>query len=175
MKTISELNERWWYRLLKVIYIIFFSLFFISTVAIISDENSPEFNSKKSYVTCLDGRRFELRNYPYLDGVNLSVRDKFNFQDSCTTKGTDIKINSDFEQMKLKNEGIIPASQVKTPVSYFFHPYYSSRNWSNIILYSLLTFVITLTIAEAIRRSFYYIILGSIRPKKKYESNTILP
>jgi len=41
-----------------------------------------------------------------------------------------------------------------------------SRNWLRILEYSILSFLILAVVFELIRRIFYYVVLGTIKPKK---------
>jgi hypothetical protein len=166
MKTISELNDKWWYRLLKVTYILSILLALVINIVIIFDQNGPFFDPKKSYITCVDGRRFDLDNYDRLFIDHLDTIDRNNFQAWCTTEAT-IDSDGDVKLKKLDSYG----SDIK---QYNFHPHYENRDWIAVITFILIALAMVFGVAEILRRIFYYIVLGSIRPKKKHESDTLL-
>lgn len=52
MKTITELNNKWWYRLIKVIYTVLFITIFIIYNYIISINGIREIDTEKTVITC---------------------------------------------------------------------------------------------------------------------------
>ena len=62
-KTINQLNKHWWYRLVKVIYVITFLLISIIVFTAIIIETKPlmVINSAKSSVLCNDGRQINFK------------------------------------------------------------------------------------------------------------------
>ncbi len=168
MKTISELNERWWYRLLKVVYMSICLIVTISIITLIYTDNPPKFNVLESSIQCLDGREFMLGAYPNLYSEYLSSEDRNNFQTWCTTEQTGVE-NGRAVIKKLDNYG--------TPITqYEFKPNYLPRDWGNIIWGTFLTIVGAYVITRIIQCTFYYVVLGSMHPRKrKYESDTLLP
>jgi len=165
MKTLTELNAKWWYRLLKVLYLLFAALMLLVIITVTVDEFSPSFDDEASYVQCNDGRQFPVDKVGmYSDYITFENDEFFRFWCATTffdkpdgTKGYSI------------NEGASINAK-----NYTFVAKETSRDWVATIGYSFLAIVIVALITEILRRILYYIILGTIRPKKgeNADSNT---
>lgn len=156
MKTIHDLNQRWWYRLTKVAFLGLLLIAIVASIISIFQEFQPIFDSHTSYIECLaNGKRMTLEetgNTMFSPFV-YSVDDKF-FQGLCPsyTGGG----------FNLAKYGVVEKN-------YIFVAKYTPREWSQIIFYSVLSICGVFLIAEISRRIFYYIVLGSIRPSKSRE------
>jgi hypothetical protein len=120
-KTIKELNQKAWYRLLKVIFIITF-LF----AGVLSWTDTKPYDETTSYVVCRNGQKY--------------LNNPFNSVDYYTNK-----CNGEWKAQDITK---------------------TYNSWGEVFV-GLFTVVV---IFEIIRRIFYYIVLGTILPKKKEEN-----
>ncbi len=188
MKTISELNSKWWYRLLKVVYLVAV-LIVVGALAIIQyDEMRPysKLDFKTSKVHCLNGN-FKTATYNdfmvIIGNVSDSIRyqnlDPLDIAEFCELpsppEGYTPLRNLGFEQAN-ENAGKLKTWRLLTRESIRYEENYETvGSWITLFLYIILSAIIALVGFEIIRRAFYYIVLGNIRPKKNHESDTILP
>jgi hypothetical protein len=210
MLTISDLNKKVWYRLLKVIFISIFIIVII--IANISNivEGAWRINEDKTLIYCNgEGKRVltakqagvSFSNYEFIKGFDYKkfYEDDYNeyeiqnilqacydsvpkhnnvedvyliqrMQEIMGFKNSPKKYDDDYlkEQFKIMTEGYKSRSQKISYLDYSVHlfdikPVYSYREF---ILYSLLINFGVLLIFEILKRAFYYIVLGTIRPKK---------
>jgi hypothetical protein len=196
MKTISELNAKWWYRLLKVIYLAIFTLSFVAVVIQINDTLSPYqvLDFKNSKVVCLSGNKNQVTfndlllkvdkddlKYERLDAVKIAsiceivgpYGELFSMSDGEPTRMSRADYNS-FYSIENRPLALEWSAKVVNMVQYE-KSYTTIGSWLDVIGAILLAIAIVAVIFELIRRIFYYIVLGSLRPKKKHESDTILP
>lgn len=155
MKTIKWLNEHWWYRLVKVSYIGFVILCSVIAVVGMWGTHEPTFDKDNSYVLCDDERKFFLNKYGmYSDYVSIS--DDRNFRTWCATEMVEVDGVNKFKLIS----GPVPETKNYELVAKYIAP-----NWFRTIKYSLLSLIGVLIVAELGRRAFYYVVLGSVRPK----------
>lgn len=174
MKTIEWLNKYWWYRLVKVIFI-----FLLISTCIISVwfnlSRTGEYQTDYLVVCNYGNRETFLANkdkgiyyiptyYDYSDGLaQLPDETKEKIQKACGLSRDDassilVKNLSDYmkggptEPLKL-----FDLTKTKVNVVSFL----SALSWA------ILSTLVIILVAEIIRRAFYYIVLGSIKPNKK--------
>lgn len=157
MKTITDLNAKWWYRLVKVAYLLFALLIVIVVVSVVVDAYDRTFNDNESYVSCNDGRKFFVDKMG-MYGDYVSSYDDKSFRTWCATT---MVTEDGTKKLKLIN-GPVPEEK-----NYTFVAVYTPRDWTGTIGSSALWIAVILLVSEGIRRIFYYIILGSLRPLKK--------
>lgn len=122
-KTISQLTEKKWYRLLKVVFILVFLIILGMSNFIIFISAKDYKTIKQDSTSCLEElKSIEPNTWGYL---NKKANCEIGFQ-------TEI---------------------------YFF-------NYIKFIKYFLIGNFIVLSIFETIRRCFYYVVFGSLRPEK---------
>ena len=175
MKTLEELNQKWWYRLIKVLYFLVIVVLILSAVAIIYDTERPVVDNKESYIKCENGKRFMLNQTNislYYDDY-LYTDEKAEAQKLCVTKITPEQAQAELDRRKsLSNpppsfiDKTKPVDLEKYRINYELVTIYNERNWFNIIGYSLLAIFSITLFFEVLRRIFYYVTLGSVRPKK---------
>lgn len=139
MKTIEELNTKWWYRILKVGYFIALVLTLIGYLTAIFFSYNPTL----------------IKSYDPTTGLNaISLDPQFDKYRINTTPEeiTALKIARD-------KFNAIPNKKLTS--------IYNQRDWRAIIRFSLLSIIITLLFFESIRRIFYYILFGKFSPNKK--------
>ncbi len=172
MRTITELNGKAWYRFLKVIYVTLILL--VSTSSVISIFQDIGSHQTDYLVTCNKGNKstflaykdkgiyisydWERKTPPYKGFTPevLTANSINALQNAC-----DIAKEEQFVQdsllMKLGfTEGLFSINQIKVNIF----------TTANAFGWSLLSIAIILTVAEILRRIFYYILLGTLRPKK---------
>lgn len=167
MKTITELNSKIWYRFLKV-------LFILLVIAVIGIAVAVAFSEVGSYqsdfsVKCNYGNKSNFLAYKdkeiYISSyedystslAKLSSSAKEELQSACGVSKEEI--NGLIQNyLKGTDEGkmLFELTPTRVPIS---TPVSAS-------LWSLLFTIVIIIIAEIIRRAFYYIVLGSIRPQK---------
>lgn len=220
MKTIPELNSKWWYRLVKILYVFTFIIIVIFGTALFftsSYENEVDYN--KTAVVCSNGVSTpisQVSNVITQLGASFPVKatdvvfhnklpdnfellalhfgatevsgepDEFDvaFRALCSTQVVIMKDGTrklvpynKFSQLDLSNVSTVDG---KPPLSFS-----SSIMWGNVsvknydistvlkshtlqkILYSIALLLCVLLVFEVIRRSFYYVVLGSLKPSKK--------
>ncbi len=167
-KTISHLNTKIWYRFLKVVYS--FAIVIISLIAIILiyQEKSQEIklvDNNKTIILCNYGNKKQFTASQagiYLTTFEtesnfLSNDDRIALEEFCQVSQAEENFVSDAITNHTDN---VKKLFTITPII---------KNEGGIISvlgYSILTLITILIIFEVIKRVFYYIFLGSIRPEK---------
>lgn len=165
MKTVADLNSQWWYRLVKIIYILIWIFLILLLIIWVGAENEPRtFSTYK--ITCNYGNKDTFIGYArgiYLIDLDIkngisSISDykKGLIQEEC--KITEQELNLVFDAT-LNKENPSPLFTVNKTS-------YTEGRWSTTIFFQILTLVIALSAMELIRRCFYYVLLGSFRPSK---------
>lgn len=145
MKTTNELNEKWWYRLLKVFFIggVLTAITTWSGVGIYI--SGPEYNSTSPFIECDNGEKI-VGSYRKPITTNISAEEDQTYKNFCAD---------------LLLEG---ADQISK--NYSYNDGSVSRNWILTIVRPILFTIIIIAVAEFVRRLFYYVLLGSFRPPK---------
>lgn len=212
-KTVSQLNEKAWYRLLKVVFIILFLIVLVIFNVIVFSNGIRQINYKKTLITCKitqsENKKISLSDV----GVYFSPQELANFNYGKFFKNNNYDIQTilgacnkgtilNFEGTQIKSNGVVGEDDVyrwqamadeklangKSLLDEFpFETWrkWDKNNWNNYINYKARLFdiapvftyrgflefffignFIILLIFEATRRTFYYIVLGNLRPKK---------
>lgn len=154
MKTIKDLNSKFWYRFIKVLY--FLSLGMIIIISCLATffyfPVSIDIDVDKTHITCSNDKVYSLREAG-ISRISSSYLDYYNQAQVKKRCSTDLKyVNTDdIITSNFKNINFI----------------YENRDWTSIIGYSVLWILITVAFFEFSRRMFYYIVLGKIKPPKK--------
>jgi hypothetical protein len=188
MKTVKELNEKWWYRLLKVVVGFLLSLTVIGICTAIFFEFEPQFSNEESYIKCENGKEFILsKNGITLFSDYMYSYDTQKARELC--RNAPIQMTREEYKLKFGEEPVIEERTAEDTTSrkglslaeikgekINFEKYripqftlvsvYTDRNWYAIITFSLLTLLGTLLFLEVSRRIFYYIVLGKLKPPK---------
>lgn len=165
MKSIKWLNEHWWYRLIKVMYIIFLTLIIVIPPFVIINEYKPKFDNDSSYIKCANGKEFILsKNNIYLYNDYMWSHDK----DKATSLCFDGSIEYTNYGTGIWKDLTVPkiTSTTENSGKYQLISIYKNRDWTRTLGFSLVSTVVIIILFELIRRIFYYVILGSIRPPK---------
>lgn len=156
MKTISELNNKWWYRLVKVIFSLIVLVLTIISVFFVFQANKTH-KVSDSYIKCSGGNKESF----------YATRDK--------------KILIDKSHYTYNLLSDIEREQIFEACGYTPHPLneiygiqmieykqaeIEEDNTLIAIVYSFFSIFIWYIIFEIVKRVIYYVILGSINPKK---------
>jgi sensor histidine kinase YesM len=178
MKTITELNSKWWYRLVKVAFIICFLLISTLIVEDTIDNKRPyqTIDLDNSFMVCTDFLNQRLSTFSYTQlGVSQSERnynpsvdtvsEKCNIPeykdnpDTIDTSGKSrlflLRNNNNSEWIKRIRDSYRLEVTEKTVGS-----------WLNVALLVFIQIVGVAIVFEIVRRILYYVILGTIKPKK---------
>ena len=165
MKTVHELNQKWWYRLTKVIFIGTEVLVLVVVIGLIVEQYEPRFDDENSYVYCNSGGFSGFRPKDVgasVYGDYISSFDDRDFRMLCNP--TVIK--------KADGTLMVKRGEPTPEKNYTFTAKYTSRDWTNTLLYSAVAIIVVLFIFELLRRIFYYIVLGSIRPRETTKASS---
>lgn len=213
-KTLKYLNQKAWYRLLKVIYVLsFLIIFFIGVVGIYSiNEGFKVIDENKTQIVCLLGNKktYKLRdlnisfyvsdfknNFEYKDyfkQTEYSYTKQANIAEimkACSTKEIEYtpdkiytiqkitEINhmthlSDEEKLKLAsdyydkiNNEVFDSEKIKfLDFSQEIFRVETHFTYQPVSLYYLLFLLSFVVVFELIRRVFYYVVLGTFKPKR---------
>jgi hypothetical protein len=186
MTTTKELNNRWWYRLVKVVYIL--ALVFSAAIVclLIFSSITPQFDSANSYVICGN-----YQNHVTMKDAGVTLYDEYISPDNDTILKYICANTKDLGTAAQEAYPNSTAYQNASPVSlgqsiqltypqynqtlnqmmgfvpdnYTFVPVYTPRNWPLLILYLFIGILCVVLVFEIIRRIFYYIVLGRLRPR----------
>jgi len=166
MKIITELNNKMWYRFLKVIYVLIFIPIFILAFFAGYMSTEPKFDNEKSYIKCDNGKELKLSEN------NISLYS--NYIGSYDDKLIRLLCTKDVRDELVKKYGKIDVGTTLTQDefnrlyenNYNLVPFYTERSWTKAIGISFLWIIVATFFFELIRRTFYYIVLGSFRPPK---------
>lgn len=141
-KSLSYLENKVRYRLLKVIYFIVVGIIGIIIMIILYSDKWPEFDNKNSYIRCANWLEYNLEaNSVYLYSEYVPYYYEETFNGRCKEN-----------------------ANAKDKYTLFYS--YKERDWSGILWNRFLTILIIYGISELFRRIIYYIVLGTFLPKK---------
>ena len=168
-KTISHLNSKIWYRILKVLYILSFLVVLLITIVIIYSVNFPAqqvVDNDETTILCNYGNKKQFlasENNVYFSYSELS-------SDNYLTDyhKTELKKLCQISKTELdqKLNAILSKTDDNTKL-FDINPVIKNEGGIIAFLgYSILGILILIIIFEIIKRIFYYILLGSLNPKK---------
>lgn len=186
MNTRNELNSKWWYRLIKVVFIGLTLSCMVISVLLVTDANSPrqvkdyridcvaDYTNHKTFLAEKDAGIYIFRYgtdtvYQSLtDDIKQKIRKVCDISEE-EKQGADSKaiayIN---EQTKIGTSHEVIQNYLDANVRAYLisETQVTEGGLLSIVAYSVLSIILLLTVAEIIRRAFYYVVLGNIRPKK---------
>jgi hypothetical protein len=176
-KTISHLNGKAWYRLVKVVFFLalLIALGIFNLIAFSSKPytTTDEYNSK---IVCNNGKDYIAGN----NGIDIykAIADEFNRPRESSyilydVIGTDHPNNatvlcwggSSFVPEAISNDDWLTLTS-STPQYKVELAKKTVGNWWGFLELLVIGNIVILLIFEVIRRVFYYIVLGSIKPEK---------
>ena len=155
-KTISYLNTKWYYRFIKVAYILasLFTIIIVLAIAFNSSKPYQVFDNDKSYIICNNQEQQGVKYYISNSGESLYSTFLFSWDID--------KFNT------LCGVKTLTLNYINNQQRYFnlFPIYKNVGSWFGTIFECLISLIITLLIIGIVKRLFYYIILGKFFPKK---------
>ena len=158
MKTISELNNKAWYRATKVIYLLSFLAIIALIITLFSVEGDFDVvDVSNSKIICQYGneKQFLVKEIFSKDELPTVLPEYYR------------SAGNEFSEKILKYCEI---DKIKTrsdqPNGFIPDPYRIEEKTKKQFGYLLLSLLIAVGVFEAIRRTFYYIVLGTIRPQR---------
>jgi hypothetical protein len=185
MKTVAELNKKWWYRLLKVIFVGFLVICALISIASIWEDSRPHEVSDYR-VDCVASYTNHATFYAHDAGVypdlsitgtiysTLSDYEKQIIKDKCDISQEEVSYSQQQALAYIQQQDALGATQkeIQDGVDTNYRPYTITKamkvegSFGKVIGSSVLAIGIILIVGEIVRRIFYYIVLGSVRPKK---------
>lgn len=186
MRTRSELNSKWWYRLLMFSFLGLALLSAVIAIVLVASDNKPrpvsdykidcvaDYTNHRSFFA---GKDANIYVYPYSNQTvyaALDESDKMKIRDFCdiskeeADKSTNAALSYIDEQTKLGTDN----ATIQREIDRSYRPYViykterTQGSYLAILGYSLLSLLIIAVVIELGRRIFYYILLGSFRPEK---------
>jgi hypothetical protein len=163
MKTISELEDKIWYRFLKVIFFTIFVSVSLVIVGSIYNGNRPEW-IKDHIITCNYGNKTSFAAWNE-KGI-LNVREDMSAIPDYTKEIIQKACGISEKEMEDKFDAILNNTDNGKPLFSIVQGEVPTGNMLKAILFSLLGLLVALVVFELIKRVFYYIVLGNFRPKK---------
>lgn len=154
MKTLKELNEKAWYRFIKVLYVLLYIPSFL--VLFLAYDAGKDYHSPV---------------YPNTIEVALNDPEFYKLSDYDKRNALSA-INKDFDNLTYSEQTKVIDSINKRPVppqglreKYIYHFYYT-RDVGKSIIYVLIALLCYVLFMETIRRTFYYVVIGKLFPRK---------
>lgn len=166
METIEALNSKWWYQLLKVVYVGFFIIALIGGYKLIADSYNTEVDNKKSFIKCEDGQKFYLEENNFYVSWGDELRGTGDVVARSMSLCAGISVEN-FNILDFVDDTVSAQVGFTRPVKKNYDVIVINKVlWVEFLTVVLLVILGTPLTFEAIRRAFYYVILGSLRPKK---------
>ncbi len=162
-KTVSHLNSKIWYRLIKVIYFVLLLVFLVIPPTAVFYSYGSEYDQTNSYIKCANGKVFYLsENGFYIYNGYMSDSNKASAKNLCFD-GVRNFVKEKIGTMEFLKPQVI--SETESSGGYELVNKYTNRNWFATVGFSILSIAIVLLVFELVRRIFYYVVLGKINPK----------
>jgi hypothetical protein len=165
MKTLKELNERMWYRLIKLLFLIAFIV--ACTVAIVAQFTMVGNHQTDFEITCNYGNRDVFLAY---NDKQIYVPFHHDYTDDLTDLPDNIKVEIQ-NACGISREEMIAMMKAELEDGQDWPALFSIREVDvNVFtsltaaMWSLLSILCIAVVFEIIRRSFYYVVLGTINP-----------
>lgn len=185
-KTISHLNSKTWYKPVKVIFIIFILIYAVLFVFFAVEISKPkqvkdykiecvsDYTNKKSFFAEKDAGMYIYQSGTDSIYQSLSIDDRKKIRESCDISDAEVNTYNSKAVDYIKQQENIGVDDVTIQkyIDNDMRPYRISEayvtkgKYIETIIYSLLSLLIVLVVAEMMRRVFYCIFLGKINPEK---------
>lgn len=171
MTTLKELNEKVWYRFLKVIFILCFLPYFILlffTFEVNQDYHDPILPNTVQE-TLKDPEFYKLNDEEMIQVISSIERDtkesvlKSEWKNFVPDPLNEQPYETQKEEIKKLRELKTPTTTLKN--KYHYTSFYT-LNVLNCIKYGLILTICYILVMECIRRGFYYIVIGKVFPKE---------
>lgn len=166
-KTIEELNEKAWYRLLKVLYTGFFAVVTVIALLGIHESTVPYdiVNQDASTVVCNSGNE---RTFAFSDisGLYITTYDIKGFGFNKTTTTDSWETDDILSACGISKTEYL-AAKTSGEASFYINPIIITEGGTDeFVQYSAIALIIIFAIFEIVKRSFYYVVTGTFSPKK---------
>lgn len=167
LNTLADLNSKWWYRLLKVVYAGIFIVMSLLMLVAVYDENEPDTLVVDHKIICTAGnhstfqaskdKRIDLSGYSSTFGLeSLSNAQRYALRIAC---GEEEIQSSPREILNAKyNNDTLPSIEIEDV-------YLTNGSWLEVLFYSVAYLIAAALLFEFGRRLFYYVVLGTWKPK----------
>ncbi len=166
-QTISHLNNKMWYRLLKVIYVIVF-IFSCGIAISIAFESVGNYQDDYTIVCNYGNKDTFLAN----NDKNIYISSYYDYTENLTRLPNEIKeelqsaCGISKEEMTAKMARIFNGNDDSKKLFDITKTKVVTDTYLTASLWSILSILIIAIIMEIIKRIFYYIVLGEIKPQK---------
>lgn len=156
MEKFKEAQKKWWYRLIKVLYVLVFVISVSSVGLMMLGDSRPHdlLDTSNSTMTCLYGEQ-KVFSFQEARLGNVTALTPKGLQEICGTYK--IEGNLYFADSSLYR---------------FDKEYTQSGSWISSIFLSIVSATVVVLILETLRRIFYYIIFGEFWVRKLKNSNS---
>jgi len=175
-KTISHLNSKSWYRLLKVAYIFSFLVVCTLTVFLIFSSNyrtHEVLDRQNTKIICQLGNKKQFSQKEIFGNDDISHFTPFieNWKRFIVPSDGDPEIEKILKLCEISDDELItyanqPHQSIRAPYEWEEKYIAISDGIFMSLIYSLMGLAVTALVFEVIRRVFYYVILGIFKPKK---------
>ena len=168
----EDLEEKAWYRIAKVLYGIgWFFVIFIALSTIYALQPNTYTDTDKSYITCLDGTRYNL------DGIEYnSIQESLTPEGDKKAKAACIKLQAYPEEIKAANDQARQAGYSENQIAQLSYEYTMKANpsnvykliliestngsWGNAFIWAIGVGMVGYVALELIKKTVMYILTG---------------
>lgn len=174
MKIINDLINKAWYRAIKVIYLLsFLAIVTLIIIVFSAGEDFDVLDVQNSKIVCQYGNEKTFLVKDIFNKGEISAPNNYDLR-FTTADNERIREFCEIDKNKLLSEGVWKIDGDGRIVSEMFDlgiygeviEYHVEKEFKKRYDYLLLSLLITVAVFETIRRIFYYIILGNIKPQK---------
>jgi len=169
-KTISDLNNKAWYRAVKVVYIFSFLAIVIITITLFLAEGEFRvLDVPNSRIVCQYGneKQFLMKEIFTRDEMPITLPNYSNTQPGgLFSRIAQEQLQNQILKSCEINQVTIENSFKGGKADFVPDPFRAEERYKIQIGYLLLSLLILVVVFEMIRRIFYYIFLGNIKPQK---------
>tara|TARA_Y100000310_G_C20484880_1_gene716416 strand:- start:431 stop:952 length:522 start_codon:yes stop_codon:yes gene_type:complete len=169
-KTIKYLNNKIWYRAIKIVYIFSFFVVLAFMIVAFSEGEFTVLDVPNSKVICQYGNEKQslMKDIFSKDKMPVFLPNYYNLRDDefsqAILKSCSIdKVIDQGPSKRFLDSVVMPG---ESQVDFIPDPYRIEEEEKIQFGYTLLVLLVTIVIFEVIRRIFYYIVLGIVKPKK---------
>lgn len=162
MKKLTDLNNRAWYRALKVVYIFFTVVCFLMATGIIIGQTIVMFNDQEQYVETqknITQRLGEIQKMQDLGYTTTQILDNLKGENNNMRKLIGrLYTLSEEEYVKIygdKTDPLVKQTKSNKPLSVYL-----------LIVFIPFVILITLLISQIPKWIFYYVYFGKVKPEK---------
>lgn len=154
-KTLDTLNNKAWYRLIKVLFIFLYIIILALVIKLNVDDEKPRqvLDSYNTTISCRGGTTYKAGESGIVFSSESDLSWKNRLKEFCMSSKL------------LPNEYIKPLDYVNQNYDINF-AHKEVGSWGGALLNAFFAAFVFVFIFEIIRRAFYYVILGKIFPKK---------